>query len=259
MTLKSELDPWRVICAKLFEITSYDIPEIIEKTGLAVDWSLSKRQDHSHTYRKSAYRPRINNAYELLGEQERLRVATITASELIGRGLSDELNSNLQKIGWSVDSSRLIPTTADVSELFFPVGTQHDAYVAIRKILQKATSSITIIDPYLDSSLFTVLKTVVGPSIGVELITFKIPSDFVLEARTFLSQHTSCRLCIKKSKEFHDRFIIVDEKDCWHVGASIKDAGIRVFMLNEIQDKENQEALLGQLNTTRSAATEISI
>lgn len=256
MTSRSELDPWRVICAKLFEISSHDIPEVIERTGLAADWSLSDLQDYSHTYRKTAYRPRINTAYERLGEQDRLRVANITASELVAREKGDELNSDLQKIGWRIDGARLTPATAEVSELFFPVGTQHDAYVEIRRILQKVTSSLTIIDPYVDSSLFTVLKTIAGTSIDVELLTYKIPVDFVHEARTFLSQHANIRLSVKKSKEFHDRFIIVDGKECWHVGASIKDAGIRVFMLNEMEDNGNRTALIAQLNSTRSAATE---
>jgi len=259
MTSTSGLDPWRVICAKLFELSSHDIPEVIERTGLVVDWSLNDRQDYSHTYRKNAYRPRINTAYEQLGAEDRLRVANITASELVGRGKGDELNSDLQKIGWRIEGGRLTPATAEVSELFFPVGAQHDAYVEIRKILQKATISLKVIDPYVDSSLFTVLKTISGTSIEVELLTYKMPSDFVHEARTFLSQHTNIRLSAKTSKEFHDRFIIVDGKECWHVGASIKDAGIRVFMLNEVEDNGNRTALISQLDRTWSAATEVNI
>jgi hypothetical protein len=39
---KSELDPWRVICGHLFELDSYYIPEIIDKTGMAVDWFLTE-------------------------------------------------------------------------------------------------------------------------------------------------------------------------------------------------------------------------
>ena len=58
---KSDLDPWRIICGHLFEIDSYSIPELIDKTGMEVDWSLTDRQNYSHTYRKAAYRPRINS------------------------------------------------------------------------------------------------------------------------------------------------------------------------------------------------------
>ncbi|MQM38728.1 hypothetical protein KBTX_02747 [wastewater metagenome] len=259
MASTSDLDPWRVICARLFELSSHDIPEVLERTGLIVDWSLDDRQDYSHTYRKRAYRPRINTAYHQLGEEDRLRVANITASELVDRGKGDELDADLHKIGWRMYGGRLTPTTAEVSELFFPVGTQYDAYVEIRRILQKATTSLNIVDPYVDSSLFVVLATIAGTPIQVRLLTYKLPSDFVHEARIFLQQHNNIRLSVRWSKEFHDRFIIVDNEQCWHVGASIKDAGIRVFMLNEVEDSVNRAALISQLDQTWTAANEVSI
>ncbi len=87
---KSELDPWRVICSCLFDLpSSHQIPEVIDRTGLQVDWSLTERQDYSHTYRKSAYRPRVNSAYDALSEESKLRVAYIAASELANCGLGD--------------------------------------------------------------------------------------------------------------------------------------------------------------------------
>lgn len=79
---KSELDPWQVILGHLFDLDSYLIPQIIEKAGMAVDWSLTKQEGFSHKYRKKAYRLRINSAYNSLSEQYRLRVAYTVASEL---------------------------------------------------------------------------------------------------------------------------------------------------------------------------------
>lgn len=224
-----------------------------------MDWSLNEGQDYSHSYRKAAYRPRINTAYEVLGDEDRLRVAYIVGSELVGRGKGDELNAGLQNIGWRLDDGSLAPATAEVSELFFPVGTQHDAYVEMRRILQKAIKSITIVDPYVDSSLFTILGTISSSSISVELLTYNVPSDFAHEAHTFLSQHTNIELSVRKSKEFHDRFIILDGGDCWHVGASIKDAGMRAFMLSKVEDTGNRTALIEQVNNTWRAATVVSI
>lgn len=260
MTEKSELDPWRIVCAKLFELSSYEIPAVIEKTGLVVDWSLTEREDYSDKYRKAVYRPRINSAHDQLGEPDRLRVVYIIASEMVARQKGEELNSDLQKIGWNIDDNgHLVPASAEVSELFFPVGTQHDAYVEIRRILQKATISLSIIDPYVDSSLFAVLRTIAGAPIEIELVTYRIPPDFPLEAKKFVSQHPIIQLSIRKSNEFHDRFIIVDDQECWHVGASIKDAGLRVFMLNAIEDDGNRAALIAQLDSIRSAATVLNI
>lgn len=256
---KSELDPWRVICGHLFKLDSYYIPEIIDKTGMVVDWSLTDRQDYSHKYRKAAYRPRIDAAYDSLSEEDRLRVAYSVASELANRGLRDSLNADLQRIGWQVEEDRLVPIDADVRELFFPKDTQHDAYVEIRRLFQKASNSITVVDPYLDSSVFTVLGTILSQAVNIRLLTHRIPRDFDQEARKFLSQYSNFTLEVRRSREFHDRFIILDAVDCWHVGCSIKDAGNKAFMLSKIEDQSNRDALITQLNNSWSSAEVVSL
>jgi hypothetical protein len=169
------------------------------------------------------------------------------------------LTSNLEKIGWSFRDGQLVPATADVSELFFPVGTQHDAYSKIKGLLQEATKSLSIIDPWVDSSLFKVLGTISTESIAIKLLTSSMPSDFSHEAKIFLAQHKNIKLQVKKSKQFHDRFIILDDTECWHVGASIKDAGIRAFMLNQVLDEENRKALISQLKNSWSAGVDVKI
>jgi len=250
MIKKSDLDPWRVISHELFNFPHYDIPQIMNKTGLKVNWALTQNEDVSANTRKKAFRPRIDNAYDKLSKDDKLKVAYVAASELANRGKAGELTTNLEKIGWSLLEGQLVPATADMSELFFPVGTQHDAYVEIKKLFQKATTCLDIIDPYVDSSFFTVLGTNSGKPLTVKLLTHNMPSDFSYEKNKFLLQHKQLTLEVRKSKEFHDRFIILDENECWHLGASIKDAGIRAFMVHQIQDFENQMALINQVKKT---------
>jgi len=257
---KLELDPWRVICSCLFGLpSSHQIPEVIDRTGLQVNWSLTERQDYSHTYRKSAYRPRVNSAYDTLSEENKLRVAYIAASELANRGLGDQLNTNLERIGWRVESGHLIPNRQDVRELFFPKGSQHDAYVEIRALFQKARHSITVVDPYLDSSVFTVLATMSSPSMVVRLLTYQLSSDFHQEGRRFLAQYKNFSLEIRHSTEFHDRFIVLDNTECWHVGCSIKDAGNKAFMLSQVEDQRNRDALIKQQNNSWASAISVNL
>jgi hypothetical protein len=249
------LDPWRVISHELFNLPHYDIPQIINKTGLKVNWALTQNEDVSANTRKKAYRPRIDNAYDQLPKDDKLKVAYVAASELANRDRAEVLASNLEKIDWTLKEGKLIPQKVEVSELFFPVGTHHDAYVEIKKLFQKATTSLDIIDPYVDNSFFTVLGTISGKPLIIKLLTHNImSSDFSHEKSRFLLQHKQLTLEVRKSKEFHDRFIILDKNECWHLGASIKDAGIRAFMVNQIQDSENQKALITQLKTTWESA-----
>lgn len=141
------------------------------------------------------------------------------------------------------------------SQYFFPQGATHDAYVKIREILRIANSTVTIVDPYIDESIFQMLASVQQPRLSVKLLTSKLPPDFALEAQKFISQHSDISLEVRRTKEFHDRFIILDDSKCYHVGASIKDAGNKVFMISQVQDQKNVDALLQEHEQSWNAAS----
>ncbi len=115
---------------------------------------------------------------------------------------------------------------------FLPAGSQHDAYVEIRKIIQQATTELLIVDPWVDDSLWTLLSNV-PPACGIRVLTQQMKNDFQLEAKKFAAQHKNVIL-VTQTKSYHDRFIIVNRKCCFHLGASIKDAGSKACALSEI-------------------------
>ena len=49
---------------------------------------------------------------------------------------------------------------------------------------------------------------------------------------------------IAKSNKFHDRFIVIDNKEIYHVGASLKDLGKKCFAISKIEDTEYINKLL---------------
>ena len=233
---RKKLDPWRVILACLLDkLDSHDIPAIIDKSGMEVDWTLTKQENYSHKYRTNAYRPRIVRAYNALTDDERLRVCLIVSKELTLRGFNEQLNADLAGIGWQIENDRLSPAKQRVRELFFLPNTQHDSYVEIRKIARDARHSVRIVDPYLDETLFN-LFCHVDESMKIELPTSKLPNDFMHEVETFRKQYPQIAIKVRRAKDFHDRFIIIDDKKCWHIGYSIKDAGNRAFSLSRIED-----------------------
>ena len=253
-SFRNGLDPWRVILACLFEIDSHEIPGVIDASGLAVDWWLTEPEDYSEKYRKAAYRPRINRAFEALREDDRLRVAFVVCDELARRGAADQLDVALRRIGWRIDGGALVPANDTVRELFFPQDSQHDAYVHIREIICHARRSLRIIDPYLDGTVFTMLGNVQGP-LTVEMLGAKLPADFGPETERFHQQHPQIQVETRRSRDFHDRFIVIDDTACWHIGCSIKDVGNRAFMVSAIEDSRNAEALLETLRSTWAGAT----
>lgn len=253
---REDLDPWRVVLHHLFGIDSREIPRILDRAGLAVDWNLSEEEDYSTKTRLAAYRPRIVGAYEALTDDNKLRVAYIVVEALIGSA-ADDLDRDLRHIGWKIESGRLMPSSAEVSELFFPTGSQHDAYVEIRRIVQQAQKSIAVVDPYVDGTIFVLLGSEGMSASSVRILTHKHPGDFALETRKFQAQYPNAEIETRTTKEFHDRFVVVDSSLCWHIGCSIKDAGVKAFMISQVEDQQNRNALLLQFEESWQSATPI--
>lgn len=253
----SQLHPWAVIRGLLLELKSHEVPKVVDQAGLKINWKLKEDENYSEKYKIAAYRTRIDDAYDALSEDAKLRVSYIITRELVSRDYGEKLAIALSDIGWRIDGGKLKPDNESICELFFPQQTQHDAYVEFRKILQLAKASITIVDPYLDQNLFTLLTTAIRSNMAIQLLTAKCPSDFKLEAQHWLNQNSGVTLEVRSTKDFHDRFIIIDNTQCWHIGCSIKDAGRKVFMVSVMEDAANRLALLDQITKTWQIANKI--
>lgn len=57
-----------------------------------------------------------------------------------------------------------------------------------------------------------------------------------IDIQKFNKQYPTLR--VAKTNQFHDRFIIIDEKELYHLGASIKDLGKKCFAINKIENEE---------------------
>lgn len=140
---------------------------------------------------------------------------------------------------------------------FLPAGSQHDAYVRVRKILRIAKRSILIVDTYVDETLWELL-TNVPQKIKIAILTKKMQHDFRLEGRKFIAQHGNV-LEVRRTSSYHDRFIIVDQKRCWHIGASIKDAGEKAFALSELVRPDIVGAVIADVEKEWSSASPVVV
>src|SRR6266576_1957299 len=74
-------------------------------------------------------------------------------------------------------------------EVFFVKGSDHDAYVHIRSILQTAKANMFLIDPYMDGTIYQVLATLTPTTMNMRILMSKHPVDFALETKKFTKQH----------------------------------------------------------------------
>jgi len=141
------------------------------------------------------------------------------------------------------------------NQVYLPAGSQHDAYVELRKIIQFAKSDMLIVDPYVDETLWELL-TNVDPSVKLRILTKQMKKDFRLEARKFVAQHGNA-IEIRTTSKYHDRFIIEDNQRCWHIGASIKDAGNKAFAFSELLQAELVAFVISDVENEWLAASTI--
>ncbi len=115
-------------------------------------------------------------------------------------------------------------------KVFFQ-GQIYDAYSLIIDIIKKAKNKIVIIDNYIDESI---LKK--NENVEVVIFTSNKSNISSLDIEKFNQEYPILK--ISKTNKFHDRFLLIDNKELYHCGASIKDLGKKYFAINRIEDKE---------------------
>lgn len=132
-------------------------------------------------------------------------------------------------------------------EGLFLKGQQFDALYKIGNILSEARQSILIIDNYVDDKLLALLSSK-RDLVECQIITVQnnLPRNFQVYFEAFNTQYKNLK--IKYTTEFHDRFVIIDNTDFYHFGASLKDAGKKGFMFSKIEEKAVTDLLLKRCN-----------
>lgn len=122
--------------------------------------------------------------------------------------------------------------------LFFK-GQIYDAYSLLIEILSMAKENIIIIDNYIDRNLLNVLKEL---ELNITIITNKYNNN---DYKKYQEQYQN--ITLKINDQFHDRFIIIDDKVLYHCGASFKDLGKKCFAINKIENEEWLSSLLEKI------------
>ena len=127
----------------------------------------------------------------------------------------------------------------EISKIFFE-GELYDAYSLLLDILNKADKEIIIIDNYAGKELLDLLK-----NINKTIIIVSKNIDEVLKSK-YESQYNNIKFIYNNS--FHDRFIILDNKELYNLGSSLKDIGKKCTSINRIEDSTILKELISRLN-----------
>ena len=176
---------------------------------------------------------RVNS---IRGTQFRIWANKILKDYLLkGYALNQRMNrieDNFQKLAQKVEGIDLqIRANLPPNQGIFFNGQVFDAYTFVSDLIRSAKSSIILIDNYIDD---TVLTHFTKRKKGVRFTVFtkNISKQLQLDLQKHNEQYTPVE--IKGFKNAHDRFLIIDEKEVYHFGASLKDLGKKWFAFSKM-------------------------
>ena len=121
----------------------------------------------------------------------------------------------------------------------------YDASSCIEGILEQAEREILLIDGYVDRRSLDMLSRK-RKGVSVLLYTSSKGNGITgKELSDFNAQYPSLEVHV--TDEFHDRFLILDRRRMYHIGASVKDAGRRTFEISENNDVRYLDMILEKL------------
>ena len=116
-----------------------------------------------------------------------------------------------------------------VQNIFFD-GQIYDAYGFVNDLIKLAKSEIVLIDNYIDDTVFTLFSKY--QNINFIIYTSTISKQLKLDFEKYSKQYKN--ISLKTFKSSHDRFLIIDKKEIYHLGASLKDLGKKWFAFSKM-------------------------
>ena len=117
-----------------------------------------------------------------------------------------------------------------VEGIFFD-GQIFDAYAFATNLIKSAKNSLILIDNYIDESTLLMLsKRTTG--VDATIYTQRITPQLQLDLTRHNNQYPPIN--IRTYRQAHDRFLIIDQSDVYHIGASLKDLGKKLFAFSKM-------------------------
>ncbi|MDX4038450.1 RhuM family protein [Aliarcobacter skirrowii] len=126
--------------------------------------------------------------------------------------------------------SKIKDNSLEFNQNIFFDGQIYDAYSFVNDLLKLAKEEVILIDSYIDDTVFTLFSKY--PNINFTIYTSTISKQLKLDFEKYSKQYKN--ISLKTFKSSHDRFLIIDKKEIYHLGASLKDLGKKWFAFSKM-------------------------
>ena len=125
----------------------------------------------------------------------------------------------------------------DKDQYFLPEGDRYRAIKVVLKIMKRAKKKLAVVDTYLDEEIFDYIESL-DALVDIKLIISSKKPMFLRLYNAFKA--TRPNIDAKECHHCHDRFLVVDESEVWHLGTSINGVGKKACMVNKITNPEER-------------------
>ena len=140
------------------------------------------------------------------------------------------------------ESFNKLSTKEKINHIFYN-GQIYDAYSLLIDILNKAKKEIIIIDNYAGKELFDITKDI---KVNIKIYTKNIDE---ISKKKYMQEYSNIEIIT--TDIFHDRFIILDNKELYNLGSSLKDIGKKCTSINRIEDSTILKELISRLTNIK--------
>ena len=149
-----------------------------------------------------------------------------------GYSVNQRLNQLEQRVSRTEDKiDFFVRTSLPPVEGIFYDGQIFDAYKFATDLIRSAKKSILLIDNYVDESALLMLSKR-NAAVKADIYTQTVSHQLQLDLQKHNSQYPPIGIHIYR--KCHDRFLIIDGTDVWHIGASLKDLGKKMFAFSRL-------------------------
>ncbi|MDY0122411.1 MAG: RhuM family protein [Sulfurimonas sp.] len=136
------------------------------------------------------------------------------------------LKSKVEYISNGLENTTLKPKQGILFD-----GQMYDAYAFINDLLKSAKNEVVLIDNYIDDTVFTLFSKY--QNLKITIYTQSINKQLRLDFQKYNSQYQNIEL--REFKKAHDRFLIIDNTEVYHIGGSLKDLGKKWFAFSRFE------------------------
>ena len=126
-----------------------------------------------------------------------------------------------------------VRTSLPAVEGIFYNGQIFDAYKFATDLIKSAKHSLVLIDNYVDETTLLMLSKR-SKGVSATIYTAKISKQLQLDLDKHNDQYPPIQ--VRTYKESHDRFLLIDKTEVFHIGASIKDLGKKMFAFSKMNE-----------------------